>query len=138
MFSFMNKLLFSIKASLWLILISFLYGNSSEQQKNISSVSEYENQLYLTPGGKYTTEDIHANGKMTRSQKFKDYISSHNLHVQTGDFICPITLVKANPACTWIIGGRSYQFCCPSCIDEFLALAKKSPQEIHDPEHYVK
>ena len=88
------------------------------------------------PGGKYTLDDIRANGNLTRSQKFKDFVSSHNLKPQSGDLICPISLSKAHPQCSWIIGGKSYQFCCPSCIDEFLTAAKKSPEEIEDPEFY--
>ena len=100
-------------------------------------ISEYEKELFLTPAGKYTMEDILANENLTRSQKFKDYISAHNPQPKKGDRICPISLTKANPSCTWIIGGKSYQFCCPFCIDEFLTLAKKSPEQIKDPEHYT-
>ena len=118
-------------------LISFFFAQVSlgaGQQKT----SEYENQLFFTPGGKYTADDIVANGNTTPSQKFKKDISPHDMQVQKGDFICPITSIKASPVYTWIIGGKTYQFCCPACIDEFLTLAKQSPHQIKDPEHYVK
>lgn len=105
------------------------------QAKN-SEVSAYEKELYLTPGGKYTLEDIRLNGNMTRSQKFKDFVSKHNRNPQSGDLVCPITLAKVHPQCSWIIGGKSYQFCSPSCIDAFLTAAKKSPEEIEDPAFY--
>lgn len=101
-------------------------------------ISEYERDLYLTPGGKYTQEDIRSNGNMTRSQKFKDFVSSHNPRPASGDQVCPITSVKTHPQCTWIIGGKTYAFCCPSCIDEFLTLAKKTPHVIKDPQSYTK
>jgi YHS domain-containing protein len=47
-------------------------------------------------------------------------------------------MTKANAEFTWVIGGKPYQFCCPPCVDEFLALAKKSPEKVNAPETYVK
>ncbi len=96
-----------------------------------------ERELYLTAAGKYTLEDIEANGNRTASEKFKGFKAAHDLRPQPGDKICPVTLTKANPQCTWIVGGQEYQFCCPPCIDEFVALAKEDG-EIKDPEDYVK
>jgi hypothetical protein len=101
-------------------------------------VSEEERALYLTPGGLYTEADIEANGHLTASAKFADFISTHDLHPALGDRICPVTLTKANPLCTWIIGGNEYQFCCPPCVDEFLELAKEEPEVVKPPESYVK
>lgn len=97
-----------------------------------------ERQLYLTPGGLYTDADIVANGRRTASERFRAFKSSHDMHPQPGDNICPITLTKANPDCTWIIGGKTYEFCCPPCVDEFLQLAKENPAAIGDPATYVK
>ena len=97
-----------------------------------------ERKLYLTAGGKYTEADIKANGNVTASQKFKGVASSHDMFPKTGDLICPITLTKANPAFTWIIDGKPYQFCCPPCVDEFVTLAKEQPDEIRDPDSYIK
>jgi hypothetical protein len=94
--------------------------------------------LYLTPGGKYTEADIKANGSVTAGAKFKGVMSKHDFKPKVGDAICPITLTKVNPKFTWIIGGKTYQFCCPPCIDEFVLLAKESPTEIKDPSFYVK
>jgi len=97
-----------------------------------------ERQLYLTAGGKYTEADIKANGNVTASRKFKGVASKHDMFPKTGDRICPITLTKANPDFTWIISGKPYQFCCPPCIDEFVKLAKEQPDEIKDPDSYIK
>lgn len=97
-----------------------------------------ERQLYLTPGGLYTTDDIKANGNMTGSEKFKNFKASHDIKPKVGDKICPITLTKANPECTWIIGGKKYEFCCAPCVDEFVKLAKEDPKAIKAPEEYVK
>jgi hypothetical protein len=99
---------------------------------------EEERQLYLTPGGMYTEDDVKANGNMTASQKFKGQMASHDLQPRPGDRICPITLTRANPKFTWVVGGNAYQFCCPPCIDEFLQTAKESPGKIKQPEDYVQ
>lgn len=97
-----------------------------------------ERELYLTPGGRYTAADVAANGNVTASQKFKSFRSKHDMNPKAGDLICPVTETKANPECTWIIDGKSYQFCCPPCVDEFVKLAKASSDAIAPPESYVK
>ena len=97
-----------------------------------------ERTLYLTPGGMYTAADIQANGNRTASEKFKGLKAEHDLKPKPGDKICPITLTKANPKFAWVIGGKAYEFCCPPCVDEFVALAKESPREVKEPEAYVK
>ena len=88
-----------------------------------------EKELYLTPGGKYSTDDIAANGNMTASQKFKGLRASHDAKPKVGDKLCPISMTKASPKFTWIVGGQAYQFCCPPCIDEFVRTAKEKPAE---------
>lgn len=97
-----------------------------------------ERQLYLTPGGLYTEADIRANGNVTASQKFATFKSAHDMKPKPGDKICPVTMTKANPKCSWIIGGKSYEFCCPPCVDEFVKLAKESPGDVKQPADYVK
>jgi hypothetical protein len=99
---------------------------------------EEERKLYLTPGGKYTAEDIKANGGQTASEKFRGMMASHDLKPRPGDKICPITLTKANPRFTWVVSGKSYEFCCPPCVDEFVQTAKERPEEIKEPQDYVK
>lgn len=97
-----------------------------------------ERKLYLTPGGIYSAADIQANGNVTASQRFKDFKASHDINPKSGDKICPVTLTKANPACSWIVGGKKYEFCCPPCVDEFVKLAKEDPNAVKEPENYVK
>jgi hypothetical protein len=113
-------------------------GGHDEDVMPVKVADEEERKLYLTPGGKYTLEDIKANGKVTASQKYDVSGWGHDLRPKAGDKICPITLTKANPNCTWIIGGKTYEFCCPPCIDAFVQLAKEQPQDIKDPESYRK
>jgi YHS domain-containing protein len=100
--------------------------------------SDAANKLFLTPGGAYTAQDIIANGRMTANQKYGNQMSMHNAHPQPGDRICPITDTVSNPKFSWIIGGKTYQFCCPPCIEEFVKRAKEKPTTIQAPETYVK
>ena len=113
-------------------------GTHQEPRTLMAVGNTEERKLFLTPGGHYTEADIKANGGVTGSEKFRDFQPSHDLKPEPGDKICPVTLTKANPVCTWIIGGKTYEFCCPPCVEEFLTLAKEKPQEIKEPEAYRK
>lgn len=99
---------------------------------------EEEKKLYLSPGGIYTLADIQANGNLTASQKYSGFQATHDLKPKVGDKICPVTLTKANPKCTWIVGGKTYEFCCPPCVDEFVTLAKTKPEDVKQPDQYIK
>ena len=110
----------------------------SEEQMPAAATDDTARALYLTPGGAYTAEDIKANGGVTSGEKFKGFRATHDLSPKPGDKICPVTLTKANPKCTWVIGGKTYEFCCPPCVDEFVALSKSNPSAIKDPGEYVK
>lgn len=100
--------------------------------------AEEERKLYFTAGGKYTEADIKANGNMTATKKFKGIPSSHDMFPKEGDRLCPVTKTKANPKFTWIVDGKSYEFCCPPCVDEFVTMAKERPDELMAPDDYVK
>jgi hypothetical protein len=102
------------------------------------SVSEEDRKLYLTPGGKYTEADIKANGGAVAAAKFKGIKATHDVEPQPGDVLCPISMTKANPKFPWVVGGKTYQFCCPPCVDEFVALAKEKPDAVREPEFYRK
>jgi YHS domain-containing protein len=95
-------------------------------------------QLYLTPGGKYTESDIQANGRVTAHEKYQGTKAAHDMKPKSGDRICPITQSKANARFTWVVDGKTYEFCCPPCIDEFVQTAKANPDEIKPPAEYVK
>lgn len=99
---------------------------------------EEERKLYLTAAGLYTSDDIKANGNTIGSEKFKYFKANHDIKPKAGDKICPVTLTKANPECSWIIAGKKYEFCCPPCVDEFVKLAKEEPNAVKPPEEYVK
>jgi hypothetical protein len=101
-------------------------------------VSDEDRTLYLTPGGKYTDADIRANGMMVAAEKFKGIKATHDVKPKPGDVLCPVSMTKANSKFTWVIGGKPYEFCCPPCVDEFVALAKEKPEEVQDPEFYKK
>lgn len=97
-----------------------------------------EERLYLTPAGKYTEADIETNGNTTAAQKFEEFHAVHDLKPKSGDRVCPVTRIKASRSCTWVVGGRTYEFCCPPCVDEFVRTAKEEPDAVKEPESYVK
>lgn len=97
-----------------------------------------ERELHLAPGGKYTRADIETNGETVPSQKYRGFRARHDVNPRTGERLCPVTRTKASSDCTWTVGGRVYQFCCPPCIDEFVRLAKQSPEDIQPPDAYVQ
>ena len=100
--------------------------------------TDEERALFLTPGGAYTAADIVANGDTVPTVKYKGIRAQHDDNPKSGEKICPISKTKANPKFTWIIGGKSYEFCCIPCIEEYVALAKDKPGEIQPPEFYIK
>ncbi len=59
-----------------------------------------------------------------------------NPNPKPGEKICPITLTKANAKVAWIVGGKTYEFCCPPCVDEFVKMAKTDPDSVKAPEEY--
>ena len=103
-----------------------------------ASEGDEARQLYLVPGGIYTAADIQANGNMTAAQKFAGKMARHDMKPKPGDKICPVTYTKANPEFTWVVAGKTYEFCCPPCVDEFVGWAKGQPDQIKEPHEYVK
>lgn len=128
----------SIKGERFRVAFKSVPDTAEDHGMPTKVADEAERKLYLTPGGKYTEADIKANGSVTVSEKFKGFKAQHDLKPKTGDKICPVTMTKANPKCSWIIGGKNYEFCCPPCVDEFVSLAKENPDDIKDPESYRK
>jgi hypothetical protein len=96
-----------------------------------------EEALYLDAGGKYTQDDIRANGGQTAAQKYRGFETDHGRKPAPGDRVCPVTGLKADPGCSWVIGGKSYAFCCPPCVDQFVRTAKERPGEVRDPREYL-
>ncbi|MEO2089478.1 MAG: hypothetical protein ABGY75_08280 [Gemmataceae bacterium] len=97
-----------------------------------------EQKLFLTHGGKYTAADIAANGNTVPTVKYKGIRAQHDDNPKPGEKICPISKTKANPKFTWVVGGKTYEFCCIPCIEEFVVLAKEKPGEVKEPSEYVK
>jgi YHS domain-containing protein len=100
--------------------------------------TDEERALFLAPGGAYTAADIAANGSTIPAAKYKGVRAQHDDNPKAGDKVCPISKTKANPKFTWVVGGKTYEFCCVPCIEEFVAIAKEKPGEIKDPKDYVK
>ncbi len=117
---------------------SFSNENASHEEASASADDEETRNTYRTPGGKYTAEDIRANGDVTPARKYQGIPAAHNAKPAVGDRICPVSMSKSNSKLTWVIGGKTYEFCCPPCIDEFVRTAKEKPSEILEPAAYIK
>lgn len=100
--------------------------------------ADEERTLFLKPGGKYTDADIQANGAVVPSVKFRGIKAAHDVRPKVGDMLCPISMTKANPKFSWVVDGKTYEFCCPPCLDEFVSMAKERPHELQAPESYLK
>jgi hypothetical protein len=98
----------------------------------------FERELYLKPGGIYTEKDIAANGNMVPSVKFKGKHWKHDEDLKPGDKICPVTANKSEEACSWIVNGQKYEFCCNPCIDKFIKWAKTTPEKIKPAASYIQ
>ncbi len=106
-----------------------------DMPKGVSGAKEKE--LFFTAAGKYTEDDIKANGPQTPKQKYRGMRANHR-KPQPGELMCPVTDNKSDTRCAWIVGGKRYEFCCPPCIEDFVELAKTQPEMIKDPASYVK
>jgi YHS domain-containing protein len=104
---------------------------TDRQEMPAKLADEEERKLFLTPGGKYTEADIAANGKTTASVTFKGIKPEHDVKPKVGDLLCPISMTKANPKFSWVVGGQTYQFCCPPCVET-------QPEQIKEAEAYRK
>jgi hypothetical protein len=98
--------------------------------------TDEERAIFLTPGGMYTDADIRANGGTTPGQKYQGVRAAHDANPKPGDKVCPISETKANPKFTWVVGGKTYEFCCTPCVQEFVSKAKEAPDQIKDPDAY--
>jgi hypothetical protein len=112
-------------------------GEGSEAEQRARYEQE-QKQVYLTPGGRYTEDDIAETGRQTAAARYRQSHPAHELHPRAGDRLCPTSRIKADANFAWKVGGKTYQFCCPPCIDDFVRAAKERPDEIRDPEAYVK
>lgn len=104
----------------------------------VKKTTDEERKLFLSPGGLYTAADVAANGSTIPAVKYNGVRPAHDSHPKPGQKVCPISETVANPKFTWVIGGKTYEFCCVPCIEEFLATAKEKPDQIKDPAAYVK
>ncbi len=123
-----------------IFVLAMRYGMFAPSEASMprAANSQEEQTLYTTIKGRYTQADIDANGGKTATQKYRRFQARHDFNPQSGDRLCPITRTKANPACTWVVDGHNYQFCCPPCIDEFVRQARQSSEPLPVPGDFIK
>lgn len=116
----------------------FTMDASEARRDDLPDRDDEEQRLLLSAGGKYTEADIRASGGMPAFRKYAELQASHDVRPRPGARLCPISLTKGNRRFTWVVGGKTYVFCCPPCVEEFVRRAKEEPQTIKEPEMYVK
>jgi len=102
------------------------------------TTADHDQKLFLTAAGKYSEGDIATNGRRTAEECYQAFVPKHDLQPRPGDKVCPITRTKASAECSWVVDGRTYNFCCPPCIAQFVRAAREQPSTIKEPEAYVK
>ena len=112
-------------------------GEASDAPERSQAAAAFERDLVLKPRGAYTQEDINASGRDIPSLKYKDVRTRHSTRPKRGDRLCPVSRIKADARITWVVRGKTYQFCCPPCVVDFVALAKDRPDDIVAPEDLV-
>ena len=121
--------------------VSFEFTAPGDPQGNETPLAariDQQAKFFRTPGGKYTKADIRANKDRSAFEKYRGFQPKHDLNARPGDRLCPVTNTKATLDCTWVVGGATYAFCCPPCVEEFLKWAKHRPEVVQPPGTYVK
>lgn len=91
-------------------------------------VAQEQQDIYLRPAGRYTDDDIAANGRATAAETFRGTKAAHGRHDAKGDALCPTARLPADRRFAWVVGGKKLHFCCPQCIDEFVTRVKQHPE----------
>lgn len=102
----------------------------------VAKAEKDEDALYAVPKGKYLADDVRRNGTVPASRKYRGKRPSHDEQPAPGERVCPVSRERVDARFVWVIGGNEYRFCCPPCIDEFVAIAKERPDEVKEPDFY--
>lgn len=108
--------------------------NSTERRR---VAAELEKELVMKPRAGYTLADVEAAGGAIPSAKYKGMKAGHTMRANRGDRLCPVSRIKADSRITWVVKGKTYEFCCSPCIVDFVSLAKERPEAIVAPESLV-
>jgi len=100
--------------------------------------AELVRSVVLTPKGQYTWADTEAEKQGVPTEKYRELKVIHDMRPKPGDRLCPVTRAKAAPRIQWQVDGRTYLFCCPPCIVDFIEAARASIKPMIAPEQLVK
>jgi YHS domain-containing protein len=112
-------------------------AHSPLEEAEVARAEADEAALYATPKGKYLADDVRRNGTVPASRKYRGERPSHDDRPAPGERVCPVSRERVDARFVWVIGGKEYRFCCPPCIDEYVATAKERPDEVKEPEFYL-
>lgn len=111
-------------------------SHSPPEEAAVARAEADETALYAAAKGKYLTDDVRANGTVPASRKYRGERPTHDDRPAPGERVCPVSRARVDARFVWVIGGKEYHFCCPPCIDEFVATAKERPDDVREPDDY--
>lgn len=111
---------------------------TADQQKRMAIADAKARELFSTPGGAYTAEDIARNGTVPPSERFEKVEFLYSMKAHEGQPVDPILATKTAGAYDWYVGGKRYHFASIASIEEFVIRAKRDPKSILPPDRYVE
>ncbi|GIV02345.1 MAG: hypothetical protein KatS3mg015_1175 [Fimbriimonadales bacterium] len=100
--------------------------------------AKFEKEIFTTPRGIYTEEDVKANGNTWPSAKYPQNDFPIDLKPRPGDFIDPVLLTRADPNRSWIINGEKYYFACNQSIEEQVLRARNFPSRVRPASEFIQ
>lgn len=108
-----------------------------DQMKRLREAEAKAKEVFGTPGGAYTKEDIAKNGTIPPAQRFGDVQFLYTMKAFPGQATDPILGTKVSGAFDWYVGGQCYHFASVPSLEEFVMRAKKDPSSVMPASHYV-
>ena len=100
--------------------------------------AKFEKEIFTTPRGIYTVEDVKANGNTWPSAKYPQNDFPIDLKPRPGDFVDPVLLTRADPNRSWIINGEKYYFACNQSIEEQVLRARNFPSRVRPASEFIQ
>lgn len=111
---------------------------SEKEKLEVGLADAKAKDLFDTPGGAYTAEDIKVNGLVPPSIRFNAVIVPYIIKGIPGQPIDPILKTRSCGAYDWSVGGQIYHFASVPSLEEFVMRAKADPKSVLPPSAYVE
>jgi len=110
---------------------------SAKEKLEVGLADAKAKEVFGTPGGAYTTEDIRVNGLVPPSIRFNNVTFTYTLKPLPGQPYDPILKTRSSGAFDWSVCGQIYHFASIPSLEEFVMRAKKD-KSILPPSAYIE